>query len=174
MFFWLWGLYLSYHLILLYFFFFLSEDKGITCLFHVPLFYPWDQLSSVTLMSDSLQHHGLQHTRPPCQSPAHGVYSSSCPLSRWCHPIISSSVVHFFSCPQSFPASRYFQMSQPFASAGKSTGVSALTSVLPKITQDWSPLGWIGRISLQSKGLSRVFSNTTVQKHPFFSAQLSL
>ena len=106
-------------------------------------------------------------------SPTPGVYPNSCPLSRWCHPTISSSVVPFSSCPQSFPASGSFQMSQLFSSGGQSIGVSASTSVLPVNTQDWSPLGWTGWIFLQSKGLSRVLSNTTVQKHQFFSAQLS-
>ena len=115
-----------------------------------------------------------QHARPPCPSPTHRVYPNSCPLSPWCHPTISSSVVPFSSCSQSFPASGSFQMSQLFTSGGQSTGVSASTSVAPMNTQDWSPLGWTGWISLQSKGLSRVFSNTTVQKHQFFSAQLSL
>ena len=116
---------------------------------------------SRTVVSDSLRPHELQHTRPPCPPPTAGVYPNSCPLSRWYHPTISSSVVPF-SCPQSFPASRSFPMSQLFVSGGKSIGVSASTSVLPKNTQDWSPLGWNGWISLQSKGLSRVFSNTTV------------
>ena len=102
------------------------------------------------------------------------VYPNRCPLSLWCHPTISSSVVPFSSCPQSFPASGYFQMSQLFTSGGQSVGISASTSVLPMNTQDWSPSGWTGWISLQSKGLSRVFSNTTVQKHQFFGAQLSL
>ena len=102
------------------------------------------------------------------------VYPNSCPLSRWCHPTISSSVVPFSSCPQSFSASESFQMSQLFTSGGQSFGVSASASVLPMNTQDWSPLGWTGWISLQPKGLSRVFSNTTVQKRQFFSAQLSL
>ena len=111
--------------------------------------------------------------RPPCPSPTPGVYPNSCPSSRWCHPAISSSVVHFSSCPQSLPASGSFPMSQLFAWGGQSTGVSALTSVLPMNTQDWSPLGWTGWISLQPKGLSRVFSNTTVQKHQFFCTQLS-
>ena len=109
-------------------------------------------------MSDSLQPHEPQHTRPPCPSPTPGVYTNSCPLIRWCHPTISSSVVPFFSCPQSFPVSRSFQMSQLFASGGQSIRVSALASVLPMNTQDWSPLGWTGWIFLQSKGLSRVFS----------------
>ena len=125
-------------------------------------------------MSDSLPPHGLQHTRPPCPSPTPGVYSNSCPLSRWCHPTISSSVILFFSCLQSFPASGSFPVSQLFTSDGHSIGVSASASVLPVNIQDWSPLGWTGWISLQSKGLSRVFSNTTVQKHQFFNTQLSL
>ena len=103
-----------------------------------------------------------------------GVHPNPCPLSRWCHPTISSSVAPLSSCPQSFPASGSFQMSQLFTSGGQSVGVSASTSVPPMNTQDWSPLGWTGWISLQPKGLSRVFSNTTVQKHQFFSAQLSL
>ena len=129
---------------------------------------------SHSVVSDSLQPHGLQHTRPPCPSPTPRVYPNSCPLSRWCHPAISSSVVPFFSCLQSFQASGSFQMSQLFASGGQSIGVSASTSVLPMNTQDWSPLGLTSWISLQSKGLSRVFSNTTVQKHQFFGAQVSL
>ena len=112
--------------------------------------------------------------RPPCPSQTPGVYSNSCPLSWWCNPTISSSVVLFFSCPQSFPASWSFQMNQFFSSGGQSIGVSASVSVLPVNIQDWFPLGWPGWISLQSKGLSRVFSNTTVQKHQFFGAQLSL
>ena len=126
------------------------------------------QFSSVqfshSVVSDSLWPHGLQHTRPPCQSPSPGVHSNSCPLSWWCHPTISSSVIPFSSCLQSFPAPGSFQMSQLFASGGQSIGVTTSTSALPKNTQDWS-LGWTGWISLQSKGLSRVFSNTTVQKH---------
>ena len=128
---------------------------------------------SCSVVSDSMQHHEPQHARPPCPSPTAGVYPNPCPLSQWCHPTISSSVIPFSSCPQSFPASGSFQMSQLFASGGQSIGVSASTSVLPMNTQDWSPLGWTGWISLQSKRLSRVFSNTTVQKHQFFSAQLS-
>ena len=131
------------------------------------------QFSSV-VQSDSLRLHELQLARPPCPSPTPGVYSNSCPSSRWCHPNISSSVVPFSSCPQSFTASGSFQMSQLFASGGQNIGVSASTSVLPINTQEWSPLGWTDRISLQSKGLSRVFSNTTVKKHQFFSIQLSL
>ena len=129
---------------------------------------------SCSVMSDSLWPHELQHIRSPCPSPAPRVHPNPCPLSQWCHPTISSSVVPFSSCPQSFPASGSFQMNQLFTSGGQSTGVSASASVLPMNTQDWSPLGWTGWISLQSKGLSRVFSNTTVQKHHFFSTQLSL
>ena len=131
-------------------------------------------LFSHSVLSDSLQPHGLQHTRPPCPSPTPGVHSNSHPSTEWqCHSAISSSVVPFSSCPQSLPASESFQMSQLFAWGGQSPGVSALASFLPKNTQDWSSLEWAGWISLQSKGLSRVFSNTTVQKHQFFSAQLS-
>ena len=128
---------------------------------------------SLSVMSDSLWPHGLQHARSPCLSPTPGVYSNSCPLSRWCHPTILSSVIPFSSHLQSFPPSESFQMSLLFASGGQSIGVSASTSVLPMNTQDWSPLGWISWISLQSKGLSRVFSNTTVQKHQFFGTQPS-
>ena len=117
--------------------------------------------------------HESQHARPPCPSPTPRVYSNSCPSSQWCHPAISSSVIPFSSCPQSLPASESFPMSQLFAWGGQSIGVSALASILPKNTQDWSPLEWTGWISLESKGLSRVFSNTTVQKHRFFSTQLS-
>ena len=127
-----------------------------------------------SLMSDSLRPHGLQQARLPCPSPTPGIYSNSCPLSQWCHPTISSSVVPFSPCLQSFPASGTFQMSQLFTSGGESTGVSASASVFPLNIQDWSPLGWTGWISLQSKGLSRLFSHTTVQKHQFFGAQLSL
>ena len=119
-------------------------------------------------MSDSLQPHGLQHARPPCPSPTPGVYPNSCPLSQWCHPTISSSVVPF-SCPQSFPASGSFPMNQLFTSGGQSTGVSASTSVLPINTQDWFPLGWTGWISLQSMVFSRVFSN----KRYFIQGSLS-
>ena len=128
---------------------------------------------SRSVVCNSLRPHGLQHTRPPCLSPIPRVYPNLYPLSWWCHPTISSSVVPFSLCPQSFPASGSFPMSQLFTSGGQSIGDSASTSVLPMNTQDWSPLGWTGWISLQSKGLSRVFSNTTVQKHQFFSAQLS-
>ena len=125
------------------------------------------------VMSKFLWPHGLTHTRTSCPSPTPRVYSNSCPLSRWCHPAISSSVVPFSSCPQSLPASGSFPMSQLFAWGGQSTGVSVLASFLPKNTQDRSPLEWTGCIFLQSKGLSRVFSNTTVQKHQFFGTQLS-
>ena len=123
---------------------------------------------SRSVVSDSLQLHGLQHARSPCPSPTAGVYPHSCPLSQWCHPTISSSVIPFSSCLQSFPTSGFLQMSQFFASGGQNTRISASTSVLPMNTQDWFPLGWTGWISLQFKGLSRVFSNTTVQKHHFF------
>ena len=129
-----------------------------------------------SVMSDSLRPRESQHARPPCPSPTPGVHSDSRPLSQWCHPAISSSVVPFFSCPQSLPASESFPMSQLFAWGGQSIGVSASTSVLPMNTQDWSPSEWTVWISLQSKGLERVFSNTTVQKHQFFkeeSSQLS-
>ena len=128
---------------------------------------------SRSVMSDSLRPNGLQHARSPCPSPTPGVYSNSCPLSRWCHPTIWSSVIPFSSCLQSFPASGSFPMSQFFTSGGQSIGVSASVSVLPMNIQVWFPLGWTGSISLQSKGLSRVFSNTTVQNHQFFSTQLS-
>ena len=127
---------------------------------------------SRSVMSNSLRPHEPQHARPPCPSPTPRVFSNSCPLSWWCHPTISSSVIPFSSCPQSFPAWGSFQMNQLFASGGQSIGVSASTSVLPMNIQHWFPLG--GWISLQSKGLSKVFSNTTVRKHQFFSAQLSL
>ena len=127
---------------------------------------------SCSVVSDSLWPHELQHTRPPCPSPSPRVYPNPCPLSQWCHPTISSSVVPFSSCLQSFPVSGSFQMSQLFTLGGQSIGVSALAPVLPVNAQDWSS-GCTGWISLQSKGLSRVFSNTTVQKHQFFGAQLS-
>ena len=128
---------------------------------------------SCSVVSDSLQPHESQHTRPPCPSPTPGVYSNSCPSSQWCHPAISSSVVPFSSCLQSLPASGSFTMSQLFASGGQSIGVLASASVLLMNTQDWSPSGWTGWISLHFKGLWRVFSNTTVQKHQFFGPQLS-
>ena len=128
---------------------------------------------SRSVVSDSLHPHESQHTRPPCPSPSPGVHSNSRPSGRWCHPAISSSVVPFSSCSQSLPASESFPMTQLFAWGGQSTGVSVLASFLPKNTQDWSPLEWTSWISLQSKGLSRVFSNTPVQKHQFFGTQLS-
>ena len=140
------------------------------------LYFFWHQFSSVQslgrvwLFATPIEP---QHARPPCPTPTPRVYPNSCPLSRWCHPTISASVIPFSSCPQSFPASGSFPMSQLSASGGQSIGVSASTSVLPKNTEGWSPLGWTGWISLQFKGLSRVFSNTTVQKHQFFRAQPS-
>ena len=127
---------------------------------------------SCSVVSHSPWPHESQHARPPYPSPTPGVHSNSCASSQWCHPTISSSVVPFSSCPQSLPASESFPMSQLFTWGSQSIGVSASTSVLPVNTQDWS-LEWTGWISLQSKGLSRVFSNTTVQKHQFFGAQLS-
>ena len=128
---------------------------------------------SCSVLSDSLRPHEPQHARPLCPSPTPGVHANPCPLSQWCHPTISSSVVPFSSCPQSFPASESFHMSQLFTSGGQSIRVSASTSVLPMNTQGWSPSEWTGWISLQSKGLSRVFSDTTVQKHQFFGTQPS-
>ena len=137
--------------------------------------YPWSSVQfNGSVVSDSLWPHELQHTRFPCPSPTPKVHPNPCSLTRWYHPTISSTVVPFSSCPQSFPASGSFPMSQLFASGGQGIGVSASTSVLPMNIQDWSPLGWTGWISFQSKGLSKVFSNTTVQKHQFFSTQLSL
>ena len=161
---WWW---LSFHLIFL----FLSlSGKG---------WYLWtnkrkQEFSSVAQLCPTLCNHEPQHARPPCPSPTPRVYPNSCPLNRWCHPTISSSAFPFSSWPQSFPASGSFQMSQLFASGGQSIGVLASTSVLPMNTQEWSPLGWTSWISLLSKGLSRVFSNDTVQKHQFCSTQLSL
>ena len=140
--------------------------------------YDWSRTTSVqfsrSVVSVSLWPHGLQHTRLPWPSPTPRAYSNSYPSCRWCHPTISLSVVPFSSCLQSFPASGSFQMSQFFTSVGGSIGVSASVSVLPMNIQDWFPLGWTGWISLQSKGLSRVFSSTTVQKHQFFGTQPSL
>ena len=139
--------------------------------------FPATVFSSVqfsrSVMSNSLWPHEPQLARPPCQSPAPGVHSNLCPSSQWCHPAIWFSVVPFSSCPQSLPASESFPMSQLFAWGDQSIGVSALASVLPMNTQDWSPLERTGWISLQSKGISRVFSKTTIQEHQFFSAQLS-
>ena len=143
-------------------------------LFYFLNFHWYSVQFSCSVVSDSLRPHELQHARPPCPSLTPRVHSNSCPLSRWCHPAISSSVVPFSSCPQSIPASESFPMSQLFAWGGQSIGVSALASVLPMNTQNWSPSEWTGWISLQSKGLSRVFSNTTVPKHQFFYAQFSL
>ena len=129
---------------------------------------------SRSVVSDSLRPHEPQHVRPPCPSPTPRVHPNPCPLSRWWHPAISSSVIPFSSCSQSLPASGSFQMSHLFASGDQSIGVSASTSVFPMNTQDWSPLGWMDWTSLQSKGLSRLFFNTTVQKHQFFGTRLSL
>ena len=147
---------------------------GVLC----PVNFFTSRLSSVqfscSVMSNYFRPHGLQHARPPCPSPTPGVYPNSSPLSWWCHPTISSSAVLFSSRLQSFPSSGSFQMNQLFTSGSQSIEVSASGLVLPVNTQDWSPLGWNGLISLQSKGLSRVFSNTTVQKHQFSYAQLSL
>ena len=123
------------------------------------------------VMSDYFRPHGLQHARPPCPSPTARACTNPCPSSQWCHPAISSSIVLFSSCLQSFPASGSFPISQFSISGSQSIGASASASVLPMNTKDWSPLGWTGCISLQSKGLSKVFSNTTLQKHQFFSAQ---
>ena len=134
--------------------------------------YTYSVQFSHSVLSDSLRPHELQRARPPCPSPTPGVHSKSHPSSQWCHPAISSSVIPFSSCPQSLPESESFQMSQLFAWGGQSTGVSALASFLPKNIQDWSS-EWTGWISLQSKGPSRAFFNTTVQKHQFFGALLS-
>ena len=143
-------------------------------LFHTFLFkFSASVLFSRSVVSDSLQPQESKHARPPCPSPTPGIYSNSCPSSWWCHPAISSSVVPFYSCPQSLPASASFPMSQLFTSGGQRIGVSASALALPMNTQDWPPLGWTGWISLQSKGLARVFSNNTIQKHQFFGAQLS-
>ena len=128
---------------------------------------------SGSVVSNSMQPRGLQHARLPCPSPTPGACSNSCPLIWWCHPTISSFAVPFSSCPQSFPASGSFPMSQFFTSGGQSIGGAASATVLPINIQDWFPIGWTGWISLQSKGLSRVFSNTTAQKHQFFGAQPS-
>ena len=152
-----------------------ASSKTYSCVYwkHVQVFSCSVQFSC-SVVSDSLRPHGLHHTRLPCPSPAPGVYANSCPLSWWWHPAISSSVVPFFFRLQSFPASESFKMNQFIASGGQSIGVSASAPVLPMNIQDWFPLGWTGWISLLSKGLSGVFSNTTVQKHQYFSIQLSL
>ena len=133
----------------------------------------WISSVQFSELCPTLRPHESQHARPPCPSPTPGVHSDSRPSSQWYHPAISSSVVHFSSCPQSLPASGSFPMSQLFTWSGQNIGVSASVSVSPMNTQDWSPSKWTGWISLQSKGLSRVFSKTTVQKHQFFGAQLS-
>ena len=150
-----------------------SKNQASSVLFQLHLFSSV-QFSSVAESCPTLRSHESQHTRPPCPSPTPRAYPNSCPLNQWCHPTISSSVVPFDSCPQSLPASGSFPMSQHFTWGGQGIGVSGSASVLPVNTQDWSPLGWTGWISLQSKGLSRVFSNTTVQEHQFFGTQLSL
>ena len=149
----------------------------ISQVYNLFLGFPTSVLSSVqfshSVVSDCLQPHESQHARPPCPSPTPGVHPDPLPSSQWCHPAISSSVVPFSSCPHSLPASESFPMSQLFTWGGQSIGVSALASVRPMNTQDWSPSEWTGWISLQSRGVSRVFSNTTVQKHQFFGAQPS-
>ena len=151
---------------------FSSKNTGVGC--HLLLQSSFSSVQfSHSVVSYSLRPHKSQHAMPPCPSPSPGVHSNSPPSSRWCHPAISSSVFPFSSCPQSLPASGSFPVSQLFTSGVQSIRVSALGSVLPMNTQDWCPLEWTGWISFQSKGLSRVFSNTTVQKHQFFSAQLS-
>ena len=144
----------------------IREEGSVDCLSSVQL--------SHSVICDSLRPHGLQHARLPCPPPTPRAYSNSCPSSQWCHPTISSSVIPFSSHLQSFPASGSFPVSHFFASGGQSIGVSASVSFLPMNIQDWFPLEWTGWISLQSKGLSRVFANTTVQKHQFFGAQFSL
>ena len=156
-------------------------DQGISLIFlpiwaslSIELLGPSVQFSSVAQSCLTLWPREPQHARPPCPSPTPGVYSNSCPLSQWCHLTISSSVVPFSPWLQSFPISGSFQISQLFTLGAQNIGVSASISVLPMNTQDWFPLGWTGWISLLSKGLSRVFSSTTVQNHQFFSTQLSL
>ena len=144
-------------------------DEEVVVQIHNVTFSSVQSLSRVRLLWPS----EMQHARPPCPSPTPRVYSNSCPSRQWCHPSISSYVVSFSSCPQSRPASGPFPVSQLFAWGGQSIRVSALVSVLTMNTQDWSPSGWTCWTSLQSKGLSRVFSNTTVQKHQFFGAELS-
>ena len=162
---------MEYFSICLCYFWYISREYLIV--FYIELFRLLQ--FSCSVMSDSLQPHGLQHVRLPCPcpSPTPGAYSNSCPQSWWCHPTISSSVINF-SCLHFFPASGSFSMNQFFASGGQIISISASTSVLPMNIQDWLPLGLTGWISLQSKGLSRVFSNITVQKHQFFGTQLSL
>ena len=150
-----------------------SEDYSNEKIKSISVSFSTIQFSD-SVVSDSLQPHESQHARPPCPSPTPKVHSDSRLSSQWCHPAISSSVVPFTSCPQSLPASESFTMSQLFAWGGQSYGVSALASVLPKKSQGRSPSEWTGWISLQSKGITRVFSNTTVQKHQFFGTQLYL
>ena len=153
----------------------MAKAWSIYCIYDIKLYGTLVQFSAVgSVMSKSLWSHGPQHVRPPCPLPSPRVYSNSCPSSWWCPPAISSSVIPVFSHLQCFAATGSFQMSQLFASGGQSIGVSASTSVLPMNIQDWSHIEWTGWISLQSKGLSRVFSNTTVQKHQFYTTQLSL
>ena len=155
---------------------YMSGNIFFFCLLQVLLRYNWhirsDQISC-SVMSNSLPPHESQHARPPCPSTTPGAHPDSRPLSQWCHPAISSSVIPFSSCPQSLPAPESFPMSQLFAWGDQSTGVSDLASFLPKKSQGWSPSEWTGWISLQSKGLSRVFSNTTVQKCQFFGVKPS-
>ena len=159
----------------MYFYFVLTKKKYDILFIVYGYIYMFSSVQlSHSVVSDSLWPHEPQQARPSCPSLTPAVHPNSCPSSRWCHPAISSSVVLFSSCLQSLPASGSFPMCQLFVSGDQSIGVSASKSVLPTNTQDWSPLGWTGWISLQSKGLSRVFSNTTVQKHQFFGAQLSL
>ena len=168
------------NMVLIYLFIYLCHPWFLSSVsysfLHTDFFAPSVQFSAIQSLSRVwlFAPHGLQHARLPCPSLILGACSNSCPLSRWCHPTISSSVVLFSSCLKSFPASGSFQMSQLFASDAQVLGVSASASVLPMNIQDSFPLGWTGWVSLQSKGLSRAFSNTTVQKHQFFSTQLSL
>ena len=149
-----------------------SQELNLLSLLEVMVQIRSDQISC-SVLSDSLRPHDLQHARPPYPSSTPRVHSDSRPSSQWCHPAISSSVVPFSSCPQSLPASESSPMSQLFAWGGQSTGISAFASFLPKKSQGWSPSEWTGWISLQSKGLSRVFSNTTLQKRQFFGTQPS-
>ena len=153
---------------------FINHPSANETLRAVKVYIPFRSVQfSCSVVSDSLRPHESQHTRPPCPSPTPGVHSDSCPSSLWGHPAISSSVIPFSPCPQSLPASESFPMNQLFAWGSQSTGISALASFLPKKSQGWSPSEWTGWISLQSKGLSRVFSNTTIQNHQFFGTQLS-
>ena len=156
---------------------FLAQESNLCLLLLAGKFFTTEPISSVqfsrSVVSDSLWPHESQHARPPCPSPTPGVHPNPCPSSQWCHPAISSSVVPFSSCPRSLPASGSFPVNQLFAWGGQSIGVSASISVLPMNTQDWFALGWTGLLSLQSKELSRVFSNDRVQKHQFFGTQPS-